>query len=246
MHFQTTAPGLKHLHSARHREASGCRLLAIGDIHGCVRPLEALLETLQLQPCDTLVVLGDFINRGPATRQVIDTLIQLEMQTNLVTILGNHEEEMLAARHDEQAYARWLQMGGDATLASYGPEASLKSVPDVHWRFLERAVPWWECDGYFFTHANYSPDLPFAEQSQLELRWLGLNDQPARPHDSGKTAIVGHTANLAGRVVDYGFLRCLDTGCGLGGVLTVMDIDSRQIWQCAQDSHVVIWGDRFE
>lgn len=219
------------------------RLLAIGDIHGCVRPLEALLDTLQLTPLDTLVALGDFVNRGPASRQVLDTLIALQAQTRLVPILGNHEEEMLAAREDRQALARWLAMGGEATLASYAPEAQLADIPTAHWQFLEAALPWWECAEYFFTHANYDPALPLDQQSALELRWLSLGDRPPQPHLSGKTAIVGHTPNLAGHVVDFGFLRCLDTGCGLGGRLTAMDVRSRQTWQCREDSDIVVWGD---
>ena len=197
-----------------------------------MQPLETLLAGLALQPDDTLVVLGDFVNRGPASRQVVERLIWLQSQTQLVTIFGNHEEVMLAARYDEYALARWRAMGGDATLASYGTEATLLDVPETHWRFLQQALPWWEREDFFFTHANYAPDLPLAEQTPLELRWLGLNEQPPRPHCSGKTAIVGHTANLYGNIVDYGFLRCLDTGCGLGGCLTVMDVRSRQIWQC--------------
>jgi serine/threonine protein phosphatase 1 len=158
-------------------------------------------------------------------------------------ILGNHEEEMLAARHDRQAYGRWLAMGGSATLLSYSDNADLTDIPEAHWRFIEAAVPWWECEGYFFTHANYAPEVPLCEQTAWELRWLSLSERPPQPHCSGKTAIVGHTPNLSGHVVDFGFLRCLDTGCGLGGRLTVMDVHSRQIWQCSEESEVVIWGD---
>jgi serine/threonine protein phosphatase 1 len=217
------------------------RLLAIGDIHGCARPLEALLEALQPTRADIIVGLGDFVNRGPASNQVLSALIELQQQSRFIGILGNHEEEMLAARHDRRALARWLEMGGEATLKSYSATARLEDIPNSHWQFLESALPWWECEEYFFTHANYDPDLPFDEQSAIDLRWRGLADHPIRPHYSGKTAIVGHTPNLSGRVVDFGFLRCLDTGCGLGGCLTVMDVRSRQTWQCGETSHNVIW-----
>ena len=220
------------------------RLLAIGDIHGCIRPLEALLETLRPQAADWVVVLGDVVDRGPASCQVIERLIKLQSETRMIMILGNHEEEMLASREDRLALERFLAMGGAAALSSYGSSAELKDIPDAHWQFLEQALPWWECDDYFFTHANYDADLPLCQQKSAELRWMGLADQPVRPHCSGKTAIVGHTPNLLGHVVDYGFLRCLDTGCGIGGYLTVMDVRSRQIWQCAEASDVVIWGAR--
>ncbi|MCC6507605.1 MAG: serine/threonine protein phosphatase [Pirellulaceae bacterium] len=240
------------------------RLLAIGDIHGCLTALEAVLDAIQLTAADHLVILGDFVNRGPATRQVIDRLIRLQTETQLVIVLGNHEEEMLAAREDFNAFRRWLSMGGAATLNSYpaktlasagacSPAESnnavdftheqedLSKIPAEHWQFLESAVAWWESGEFFFTHAGYDADLPLSEQTSIELRWLGLSERTVRPHCSGKTAIVGHTPNLLGRVVDFGFLRCLDTGCGLGGYLTAMDIHSRHIWQCAQGSQKVVW-----
>lgn len=240
------------------------RLLAIGDIHGCARPLRAICDSLQLSAEDTLVILGDFINRGPQTREVIQTLIQAAQQCELIVIQGNHEEEMLAARQDARCFQQWLAMGGVATLASYGLEtplsksdhewtfsknappklsqASLQMVPPEHWQIIEQAKPYWEFEGFFFTHAGYDPDLPLAKQSPTELRWLGLSDWSVRPHCSGKTAIVGHTPNLAGRVVDFGFLKCLDTGCGLGGCLTAMDLHTGHQWQCAEDSEKVVWS----
>ena len=154
-------------------------------------------------------------------------------------------------------------MGGLATLASYGAATllskkadewassqseppkltsdSLQLIPHDHWQVLERAQDWWECDHFFFVHAGYDPAMPLNNQPAMELRWLALGDWQVKPHCSGKTAIVGHTPNLAGHVVDFGFLRCLDTGCGLGGYLTAMDIRSGQQWRCAEDSEKVAW-----
>ncbi len=243
---------------------SSGRLLAIGDIHGCAKPLRAILDALSLEPADTLVVLGDFINRGPDTRCVLDDLLQVGQRCELKLIMGNHEEELLAAKSNEDAFRRWLSMGGVHTLASYGVHThlikseeewafssesppvlgleALHQIPREHWELIGSAQSWWECEHYFFTHAGYDPGLPLSQQSASELRWLGLDDWSVQPHCSGKTAIVGHTPNLSGRVVDYGFLRCLDTGCGLGGYLTAMDIHNGNIWQCAEKSEKVIWG----
>lgn len=240
------------------------RLLAIGDIHGSARPLRAILDAIGLQAEDTLVLLGDIINRGPATREVIEMLLQAAQQCELIVIMGNHEEEMLAARDDPRSFQHWLAMGGVATLASYGAEtalskseeewafsetgppkldmALLKLIPREHWQVIEQAQNYWEFENYFFTHAGYDPDVSLDKQLPTELRWLSLGDWTVRPHFSGKTAIVGHTPNLAGRVVDFGFLRCLDTGCGLGGCLTAMDIRSGQQWHCAEDSEKVVWS----
>ncbi len=152
-----------------------------------------------------------------------------------MVILGNHEEELLAAKsNDADAFQRWLAMGGVATLASYGVEThlvksdeewafasagppklcidALKVIPQSHWQVLDQALNYWEFENYFFTHAGYDPDQPLEKQSAMELRWLALDDWKVRPHCSGKTAIVGHTPNLSGHISStLAFLRCLDT-----------------------------------
>lgn len=208
------------------------RLLAIGDIHGCETALRGVLALARWQPEDTLVVLGDCVNRGPQTRQVLDLLLDLSRRSRLIAILGNHEELMLAARHSGAARSSWLDMGGQATLDSYGPDATLAGIPAQHWAFLESFVPYWETDSFIFTHANCESRTAMAEQLPSYLRWLSIHDRAPAPHFSGKTVLVGHTPNLSGNVVDFGFLRCIDTGCGLGGRLTVMDVITREIWQC--------------
>src|SRR5687767_8309241 len=118
------------------------RVLAIGDIHGCSGPLDALLEWVAPTPADLVVTLGDYVDRGPDTRGVLDRLIALKRALpNIVCLRGNHEIMMLAARAGGRGErADWLSVGGLQTLGSYGPapgrSGTLADVPAEHWDFL--------------------------------------------------------------------------------------------------------------
>src|SRR5262245_2009947 len=96
------------------------RILAVGDIHGCGAAFRALIEGLQVRPKDTVVMLGDAIDRGPDSRGVIDQLLELRERTNLVCILGNHEQMLLDALEGDIPVQEWLIHGGAQTLDSYG------------------------------------------------------------------------------------------------------------------------------
>src|SRR5262245_28876628 len=95
------------------------RIIAIGDIHGCATALRTLLEAIKPGPDDVLVPLGDYIDRGPDSRDVIDSLIGLQAQCTLVPLLGNHEEMLFTARLSKGDLRFWLNFGGDETLRSY-------------------------------------------------------------------------------------------------------------------------------
>src|SRR5271165_4467013 len=98
------------------------RTIAIGDIHGCSAALEALIEAIR--PCrdDCIVTLGDYINRGPDSRRVIERLIELKSRCRLVPLFGNHEEMLFTALADRYPVEYFLGVGGDATLDSYGSD----------------------------------------------------------------------------------------------------------------------------
>src|SRR5438067_1256408 len=119
------------------------RTLAIGDIHGCLTALKTLLEFVAPEDDDRIVALGDYVDRGPDSRGVLDLLISLHAGGRLVALRGNHDVMMVAARTAAKAEdkAMWLACGGSETLLSYGielPESSdLKDVPESHWDFLE-------------------------------------------------------------------------------------------------------------
>src|SRR4051794_27405372 len=156
------------------------RTIAIGDIHGCSKALEAILDAIRPRPDDEIVTLGDYINRGPDTRGVIEWLIDLGRRCRLVPILGNHDQMLLEARPGLHP-TTWLSMGGVATLDSYGPGRDLALIPQEHFEFLEGCSDIHETDTHIFVHANNLPDLPMADQPVGMLRWESLRAEPLAP-----------------------------------------------------------------
>lgn len=212
------------------------RLIAIGDIHGHSNALRGLLDQLRPAPADTVVILGDCVNRGPDSREVLNCLLELRQDCRLVSILGNHEEMMLDSRNDRMVLERWMIHGGEATLRSYGELLDPQNVPESHWDLLSNFVPFFETDNFIFAHANYNWYTPMNQQRGLELRWLSLNDSQPRAHVSNKIVILGHTP---GPVRDVGYYRCIDTGCGFGGLLTGTEVHAKHCWQVKESGEAV-------
>ena len=205
------------------------RIIAVADIHGCSTALAALLNLIEPQPGDTIVTLGDYVDRGMDSKGVLDLLIALKSRCHLVPILGNHDEMMLQARNGKDDFKFWMNCGGITALDSYGSSGRLDLIPAEHFRFLQQCVSFFETDTHFFVHANYRPDLQLEEMDEHALRWLSLRDFVPSPHCSGKVAVMGHTPQPD--ILDLGHLICLDTGCCNGGWLTAFDVNSRHCWQ---------------
>lgn len=169
------------------------------------------------------MILGDVIDRGPDSRGVIDQLIALERCCELTLLKGNHEEMLFAALEGRDDRRFWLKFGGQNTLDSYDIKSGdPNEIPRSHLDFLRQGRLYYECDTHFFVHANYDPIRPLNEQSSTTLLWKKLDVVKASPHVSGKIAVVGHTPQPS--VLDLKFLKCIDTGCGLGGSLTAIDV----------------------
>lgn len=96
------------------------RILALGDIHGCNQALVLLLSLVQLTAIDTLVVLGDAIDRGPESRQVIDQLLSVKQTCKLIFLMGNHEQMLRDVLMGQGLFGAWQDVGGRETLHSYG------------------------------------------------------------------------------------------------------------------------------
>ena len=215
------------------------RVIAIGDVHGCSRAFDALLDHIEPRADDLIVTLGDYVDRGPDSRGVLDRLIVLSKQCRLISLLGNHEQMFLEARPggpyslaaEPENHADWLRYGGDATLASYGDSGDLSQVPPEHFAFLERCPDWHETTTHLFAHANYLPEVPMEEQPEWVLRWESLHERVPYPHVSGKIFVVGHTSQKNGVILDLDHLICIDTYCHGGGYLTAIDVASGRVWQ---------------
>ncbi len=214
------------------------RTIAIGDIHGCSAALDALLDAIRPRPDDTIVTLGDYINRGPDSRGVLDRLIALSRRCRLIPILGNHDQMLLDVHSGKYPIYWLLDIGGTTTLDSYGPGHDLSLIPDEHFEFLEGCEDFHETETHIFLHANYYPDLPMSEQDAGILRWESLRETTPGPHESGKIVIAGHTSQKSGEILNLGHLKCIDTFCYGGGWLTALDVRTEEVWQVDREGNL--------
>ncbi len=212
------------------------RVIAIGDIHGHSIALEALIEAIKPSVTDEIITLGDYVNRGPDSKGVIEQLIKLREHCRLIPILGNHDEMLLEARKDRYAYDRFVMSGGKETVASYG-DRRLDDIPDSHWDFLESCIDYHEANGFVFTHANLCSYTPLRNQLSSVLRWTGVDEMEICNHQSGKIVVVGHSAG--DQIRDFGTCVCIDTGCGFGGVLTADEPATKKCWQVTEAGRIV-------
>ena len=205
------------------------RLLAIGDLHGCARALETLLEAVAPAREDVVVTLGDYVNKGHDVRGVLAALLHLARATTLVPLMGNHDEQFLCALSEPDDL--YLRSFGRRALDSYGLDSTrYREFPSQDRGFLASCEPSHETEAHLFVHANAHPSRSLSEQSPQLLRYTRL-DPDQGPHSSGKTLICGHSAQRDGRILDLGHTIGIDTyACG-GQWLTCLDVQSGQIWQ---------------
>ncbi len=220
------------------------RLLAVGDIHGCLTALETLAAAVPFGDNDLLVTLGDYVDRGPNSREVLDWLIERDRAGRLVALRGNHDLAMLAARDSETEFRLWLPFGGDATIRSYAPDdpasvarsfdrSDLNAVPAEHWRFIQETCrDWYETETHFFVHASVDPHLPLNQQTAASLFWAKFLDP--LPHVSGKIMVCGHTAQKNGLPRNVGHAVCIDTWVYGDGWLTCLEPATGRCWQANQ------------
>lgn len=218
------------------------RTLAIGDIHGCSNALRALLVSVAPQVEDRVVFLGDYIDRGPESREVVDQLLELRTSCETVFVRGNHEVMIMDSCFDGVCAKVWGGCGGWETLESYGirPEHGLEAwaqrIPATHWDFFQRTLRFWEDERCIFVHASLDSRVEMIRQTDDWLFWESFRQ--IRPHPSGRRVICGHTAQLNGQILDTGFATCLDTGAGYGAWLTCLDTATGQYWQSNQQGEV--------
>jgi serine/threonine protein phosphatase 1 len=214
------------------------RLFAVGDIHGCLAELETLLHGLALTHDDTVVFVGDYMDRGPDSRGVVDACLALAERTDITTVFlkGNHEDMCLAYLGREGRWGEaWLGNGGAATLRSYGVDpragtaAALAAMPDAHLGFLERLQPSLVAEGWLFVHAGIRPDRAWAAQDEEDLFWI-REEFILRPHGLPQTIVFGHTPHRS-VLVDLPYKVGIDTGCVYGGALTALELPERTVHQ---------------
>lgn len=225
-------------------------IYAIGDIHGENGKLERLLHKIEplLNPSDQLVFLGDYIDRGPDSKKVIERVLEIKSQRpSSIFLRGNHEQMMMEMRayydesyHDviapesiDQANI-WAMNGGDATLRSYTSTAGLRwweSIPDEHWQFINSTDMEFSAGRYRFVHAGFvPPGEKWPEPAYDPRLWIR---EPFLSHPSfidGKIVIFGHTPMSSGKPLVMKNKVGIDTGAVFGGPLTCLAVDPEAIY----------------
>lgn len=223
----------------------GTRVYAIGDVHGrldlLVR-LEAMIEAdlARSHPARTVAVyLGDYVDRGPDSRGVLDHLLDRPLPVDeIVHLLGNHEDVMCQFLADAWVGENWIRFGGRETLASYGvapdrelpskewllqaQEAFVRAVPERHLAFLEGLPLRHEEGGYLFVHAGIRPRIPLDRQRRHDLLWI-RHEFLDSGVDHGRVVVHGHSISSEPEILSNRI--GLDTGAFMSGRLTALVLE---------------------
>ena len=190
----------------------GLRVYAIGDVHGCIDELRQMIENIDAEQVifpaqqSKIIFLGDYVDRGPANRDVIDYLIELQKtDRDIVFLRGNHDHKVLLfLREAKRTGSDFIKWGGDATLRDYGVDVKecetmedasdvfAKNLPNSHKEFFENLEYSYSLDDYFFCHAGVRPGVPLAEQTKHDLCWI-RSDFLFHEEPFEKVIIHGHT-----------------------------------------------------
>ena len=195
------------------RLPEGLRFYAIGDVHGRADLLDRLLSRIDAhvaaQPATRPVCLfvGDYIDRGPGSRDVINILINCALGREMIFLRGNHDLFVARFLKDPATLQDWSQIGGLETLMSYGLQPTFRPdtgaqdelaqalnavLPASHRRFLEGLASSFVCGDYFFAHAGVRPGIPLARQSEDDLLWI-RDEFLLHEENFEKIVVHGHT-----------------------------------------------------
>ncbi|NJL84776.1 MAG: serine/threonine protein phosphatase [Leptolyngbyaceae cyanobacterium SM1_1_3] len=221
------------------------RRIFIGDVHGHYDGLMRLLEAIALEETDRLYFVGDLIDRGPKSAQVVK-FVRAHADG---CVLGNHEQLLLEAfpkgKTHVPALQGWLYSGGQSTLSSYGASID-QLLEDVQWI---RSLPLFiDLNNLWLVHAGVNPKLSLSEQTHHDLCWIrDPFHTSANPYFADKLIITGHTITFTLPQVEPGQLAHgqgwidIDTGAyhPKSGWLTGVDFDNEQVYQINVFDHVL-------
>ncbi|MFN3691528.1 MAG: metallophosphoesterase family protein [Fervidobacterium sp.] len=193
---------------------------AIGDVHGCLRGLSKLIQEISPSEHDTLVFVGDYIDRGPDSKGVVDYLLEISKKTNCIFLRGNHEQMLLDVVDNGDDTYLWLMNGAQATWRSYGNLELLK-INDEHMRFYRSTRYYHIIDNYFFVHGGVRPNIPVEKQDVRDLIWI-REEFINKTHNLNYIVVFGHTPF---EDIFIGKDKIgIDTGCVYGGKLTAYNV----------------------
>jgi serine/threonine protein phosphatase 1 len=207
----------------------GERIFAVGDIHGCYLKLDRLMDKIKLNSeKDVMVFLGDYIDRGDQSKEVVEYLVRLKrQQPSTVFLLGNHEQMLLEFIGGENIN-QFLVNGGKKTLDSYLGDNRLYSsqdprtlFPPEHLEFFKSLSPHYETEDHIFVHAGLREGISLENQDIFDLLWI-REDFYFSKFDFGKTVIFGHTPFQKPFI--YKNKIGIDTGAAYGNKLTCLEL----------------------
>jgi serine/threonine protein phosphatase 1 len=232
-------------------ESRYSRIIAIGDLHGYCDPLTRLLEIIAPGKDDLLIFIGDYVDRGPYSREVVQALIDFGSSfENAVFLKGNHEDMMLGSLGNPACVndlSTWLYNGGGLTLKSYGmgpddfnrltgilrnkeiEKTLLDYIPDDHLDFISGLPLYFETERFFYCHAGVAPQssIELGKQNPFDLLWM-RDHIYAEERRWAKTVVCGHTP--LSDVLFRDKLICVDTGLFCYGKLSAVDAISGEVY----------------
>jgi len=209
------------------------RIFAVGDVHGCAVELESLIVKINPQSDDLIVFLGDYVDRGPESRQVIDLVLALAKRCQVVALKGNHEAMFcdFLDRPESSGAGAFVLNGGAATLAQYMTEEGAIEVPEAHLNFLRTLKLTHETEDFFFVHAGV-PDVPLKDlnPAEHELIFLWTRTPFLRSKFKWEKLVIhGHTPVQHAEILPNRVN--VDTGCVYNGKLTAIELPSMRLIQ---------------
>lgn len=211
------------------------RIFAIGDIHGCFQPFKHMVETkINLKPTDKLILIGDYIDRGPEIKDVIDYIIHLQKSGfDIVPLLGNHEAMLLEAYENKDKIPIWLINGGAQTLKSF-KISNLCDIDSVYIDFFRSLPHYYSFSEFLFVHAGFNDKITDPFEDKYTMLWH-CSKIYSNPLLKDKVIVHGHrpqkAATLAQNITFNRSVINIDTGCVYAekegyGKLTAIEINS--------------------
>jgi serine/threonine protein phosphatase 1 len=239
--------GLRFKPKPKPKLPDGVQIYAVSDIHGCADQLSDVFTAIDHHIARTSpirpvhIFLGDYVDRGPASRQTIELLIERGRRHESVFLKGNHEAFLFEVLQDASRIEAWKDYGGLQTLMSYGLKPSIKpdreeqaelqqalrrAMPSNHRHFLSELKSSFACGDFFFAHAGVRPGVPLRQQREEDLLWI-REEFLESEEDFGKFIVHGHTPVPRPEIRPNRIN--IDTGAFATGILTLLTISGDQM-----------------